>query len=91
MTNSDKRHSDSAEKTVRDIRRATRRKFSAKEGIRKPPCSGRGAGQKGPIQRHPNPICERNCGCSASAQACVSTNAGCDGSCRSGTTGARAG
>ena len=34
MTNRDKRHPDSAEKTVRDIRRATRRKFSAEEKIR---------------------------------------------------------
>ncbi len=34
MTNRDKRHPDSAENTVRDIRRATRRKFSAEEKIR---------------------------------------------------------
>ncbi len=34
MTNRNKRNSDSAEKTVRDIRRATRRKFSAEEKIR---------------------------------------------------------
>ena len=34
MTNRDKRHPDSAEKTVRDIRRATRRRFSAEEKIR---------------------------------------------------------
>ena len=34
MTNRDKRQSDSAEKTVRDIRRATRRRFSAEEKIR---------------------------------------------------------
>ena len=34
MTNRDKRHPDSAEKMVRDIRRATRRKFSAEEKIR---------------------------------------------------------
>jgi transposase len=34
MTQSDKRYPDSAEKTVRDIRRATRRKFSAEEKIR---------------------------------------------------------
>ena len=34
MTNRDKLHPDSAEKTVRDIRRATRRKFSAEEKIR---------------------------------------------------------
>ena len=34
MTNRDGRHPDSAEKTVRDIRRATRRKFSAEEKIR---------------------------------------------------------
>ena len=34
MMNRDKRHPDSAEKTVRDIRRATRRKFSAEEKIR---------------------------------------------------------
>ena len=34
MINRDKRHPDSAEKTVRDIRRATRRKFSAEEKIR---------------------------------------------------------
>ena len=34
MTNREGRHPDSAEKTVRDIRRATRRKFSAEEKIR---------------------------------------------------------
>ena len=34
MTNRDKRRPDSAEKTVRDIRRATRRRFSAEEKIR---------------------------------------------------------
>ena len=34
MKNRDGRHADSAEKTVRDIRRATRRKFSAEEKIR---------------------------------------------------------
>ena len=34
MTNRERRHPDSAEKTVRDIRRATRRKFSAEEKIR---------------------------------------------------------
>ncbi len=34
MTNREVRHPDSAEKTVRDIRRATRRKFSAEEKIR---------------------------------------------------------
>jgi len=34
MTNRDKRHPDSTEKTVRDIRRATRRRFSAEEKIR---------------------------------------------------------
>ena len=34
MTNREGRRPDSAEKTVRDIRRATRRKFSAEEKIR---------------------------------------------------------
>ncbi len=34
MTNREGRNPDSAEKTVRDIRRATRRKFSAEEKIR---------------------------------------------------------
>jgi len=34
MTNRDKRQPDSAKKTVRDIRRATRRRFSAEEKIR---------------------------------------------------------
>ena len=34
MTNRDKRHPESAEKTVRNIRRATRRRFSAEEKIR---------------------------------------------------------
>jgi transposase len=34
MTNRDKRHVGNAEKTVRDIRRATRRRFSAEEKIR---------------------------------------------------------
>ena len=34
MTERDRRYPDSPEKTVRDIRRATRRKFSAEEKIR---------------------------------------------------------
>ncbi len=34
MTDRDRRHPDSAEKMVRDIRRATRRRFSAEEKIR---------------------------------------------------------
>lgn len=34
MTDRNRRHPDSAEKTVRDIRRATRRRFSAEEKIR---------------------------------------------------------
>ena len=34
MTNREGRHPDNAEKTVREIRRATRRKFSAEEKIR---------------------------------------------------------
>ena len=34
MTDRDRRYPDSPEKTVRDIRRATRRKFSAEEKIR---------------------------------------------------------
>ena len=34
MRDGNGRHLDSAEKTVRDIRRATRRKFSAEEKIR---------------------------------------------------------
>ena len=34
MTERDRRYTDSPEKTVRDIRRATRRKFSAEEKIR---------------------------------------------------------
>jgi transposase len=34
MTNRDKRYPDSAEKTFRNIRKATRRRFSAEEKIR---------------------------------------------------------
>jgi len=34
MTNRDKRHPDSVEKTARDIRKTTRRRFSAEWNIR---------------------------------------------------------